>query len=244
VTDGYDDLAWFYDRYWADRFHDAADSALQTLLFDLLPPGGTVIDLCCGSGHLTSRILLRGFRVIGIDRSMGMLTCARRRLPQVPLVCADASRFAIDARADAAVSTFDSMNHILDDTELRATFACVSRALSRGGVFVFDVNTDEAYLTGWDKSATLVEPDAALFIRGGYDPRTRVAETLITAFRLNGTWRRTDVRIPQRPLDGTTLVPMLVATGFTDVELFDAREAGMKGDIAAGRQFVRARRAA
>ena len=79
-------------------------------------------------------------------------------------------------------------------------------------------------------------------MRGSYHRQLRTAETLITAFRLSDAWRRTDVRIEQRPLDEDSLVTALKAAGFGDIAIYDAASAGMPGEIAVGRIFVRARR--
>ena len=110
----YDQLAWFYDRYWGPRFHDAARPALESLLYTRLAPGDSIAELCCGSGHLTEELLARGYRVTGIDNSIEMLRCARRRVPGARLVCADVATGSLTGgQFSGAVSTFDSINHLL-----------------------------------------------------------------------------------------------------------------------------------
>ncbi len=48
-------------------------------LLALLPPSWTVADLGCGTGALTAALAPRVKKVIGVDRSAGMLQAARRR---------------------------------------------------------------------------------------------------------------------------------------------------------------------
>lgn len=51
-------------EYLADRMNDLASS---------LPPGGVVADVGCGPGRDIAFLRTRGFRVIGIDMSLGQL---------------------------------------------------------------------------------------------------------------------------------------------------------------------------
>jgi SAM-dependent methyltransferase len=235
----YDGLAWFYERYWRTRFHDAARPVLGKLLYDTLPAASRVLDLCCGTGHLTRELLSHGYAVVGLDRSIEMLRFAQRTAPDAMLVCADARRFAV-ARCDAVVATFDSVNHLLTAADLAGAFGCAAEALVPGGALVFDVNTAEAYASEWGKSSTVVEDDAALFVRGTYDPATRLGTTKITGFRRDTAWRRADVEILQRCYEPEEISSALAAAGFASVESHAAAAVGMVGDIAVGRRFYRA----
>jgi SAM-dependent methyltransferase len=235
----YDQLAWFYDRYWGPRFHDAARPALESLLYPRLVPGDPVAELCCGSGHLTEELVARGYRVTGIDNSIEMLRCARRRAPEARLVCADvASSPLIAGRFTGAVSTFDSINHLVSPEAVKSTFEFAHRLLRTGSVFVFDVNTEAAYRSEWTKSSAVVEPDAALFVRGSFDETARIGRTLITMFRLLEGWQRLDVEVVQRCYDEGELAGWLFEAGFRDAAIHGAAAIGMTGDLARGRVFL------
>ena len=237
----YDQLAWLYDRYWGPRFHDAARPALETLLYSTLAAGDSIAELCCGSGHLTAELVARGYAVTGIDNSIEMLRFARRRAPAARLLCADVPTSPLTGGTfGAAVSTFDSINHLTSADAVRSTFHFVHRVLRGGGVFVFDVNTDEAYRSEWTKSSAVVESDAALFVRGGYDESTRLGRTLITVFRFLDGWQRTDIEVVQRCYDARELAAWLRDSGFRGVSAHDATAAGMSGDMARGRMFFAA----
>ncbi|RDI35433.1 corrinoid protein-associated methyltransferase CpaM [Lentzea flaviverrucosa] len=45
-----------------------------------VPEGSRVLEVGCGTGGVTAHLLERGCRVIGVDRSPGMLDIARRKL--------------------------------------------------------------------------------------------------------------------------------------------------------------------
>ena len=55
----------------------------------MLPEGGTVLDLGCGTGVPISQVLIeRGFRVYGVDASPTIVASFRARFPTIPVECA------------------------------------------------------------------------------------------------------------------------------------------------------------
>ncbi len=95
-------------------------------------PGERILDLGCGTGHLTAQIAAAGADVIGIDKSAAMLEEARKQYPYLRFEQADATDFAFDAPFDAVFS--NAVLHWVLDAE-RAV-ACIARALKPGGRFV------------------------------------------------------------------------------------------------------------
>src|SRR5580700_6778280 len=75
-------------------------------LIDLLhpQPGERILDLGCGTGHLTAQIAERGADVIGLDASASMIAQARQNYPKLKFVLADARTFELDGRFDAVFS--------------------------------------------------------------------------------------------------------------------------------------------
>ena len=97
-------------------------------LIELLAPqrGERILDLGCGTGHLTHRIAQSGAKVIGLDRSPAMLAEARRNYPELRLVAADATRFEFAAPFDAVFSNA-TLHWILDAEHV---VECVATSLS------------------------------------------------------------------------------------------------------------------
>lgn len=234
----YDRLAWFYDRYWGKEYPRRTWPVLDRLLLSHLPPNALVLDLCCGTGHLTRMLFERGYRVVGLDGSLQMLYYAQEKVPGGRFAVADARAFRLTPRFHGIVSTFESMNHILTLEGLTRAFENAHAALAPQGSFVFDLNMEEAYRTEWGKSSIIVEPDNVCIIRGGYDDRERMGRTDITMFRQKATWQRADVTIFQRCYTGEEVTAALQRAGLHDIRAFDAdRELGMAGDLAIGRTF-------
>ena len=103
-------------------------------MIDLLAPrpGERILDLGCGTGHLTAKIAETGAEVVGIDASSAMVEEARRLYPHIRFEVADARDFAFDEPFDAVFS--NAVLHWVKEPE--KAIACVRNALKPGGRFV------------------------------------------------------------------------------------------------------------
>ena len=106
-------------------------------LVDLLDPvaGQRILDLGCGTGHLTAKIAERGAAVVGIDSSTSMIAQARQNFPKLTFALADARDFRFDEPFDAVFS--NAALHWIHDAE--AVVRCVAAALKPGGRFVLEM---------------------------------------------------------------------------------------------------------
>ena len=111
--------------------HAAFVPALGNAVLDLLAPkaGERILDLGCGDGVLTERIVEAGARVVGFDADPGLLAAARAR--GIETVAGDGQALAFDAEFDAVFS--NAALHWMPDHA--AVFAGVHRALIPGGRF-------------------------------------------------------------------------------------------------------------
>ncbi|MFN2114958.1 MAG: class I SAM-dependent DNA methyltransferase [Anaerolineae bacterium] len=241
----YDPLAEVYAAHWGGTLADAAAAVLEELVLGSLGAGAAVLDLCCGTGDLAGQLSRRGFDVTGLDGSSRMLELAAQRAPGARFVQADARRFELPRQYEAVVSLFDSLNHILASDELAAVFANVLRALEPDGRFLFDLNSEAAYLERWDDELGFVEDDQAVLVRIRYDAVERVGSFHATTFAADpdgeGCWRRFDVTLRQRPYEAGDVSAALLDAGFVDVAAFDA-EADLGLDGHSGRVFYVARK--
>jgi SAM-dependent methyltransferase len=235
----YDDFAWFYNRYWNEEFHSLAFPILERIWLSRLPARARILDVCCGTGYLAGLLASRGHDVTGFDASAEMIRYARENVPTAEFHVCEASQFRSPAHFQAAVSTFDSLNHIVETPELETAFRNVSDALVPGASFAFDMLLEEAYQTHWGEAFALVRDDHVLTITGaGYDFRSHMASCTITMFRLiKGLWRRSDSVVHERCYRVEDIGEALTNAGFHDLTCYDARDLGMAGQLGEGRTF-------
>ncbi len=95
-------------------------------------PGELILDLGCGTGHLTHTIAESGARVIGIDCSTSMIETAQSTYPQLEFHLADAKDFSFASPFDAIFSNA-TLHWIL---EAEQVVRCITASLKPGGRFI------------------------------------------------------------------------------------------------------------
>jgi len=97
----------FAERKWIDQFAD------------LLPAGGAVLDLGCGSGEPIGRHLAdAGFAVTGIDGSAPLIDLCRTRMPAQTWLVGDMRQVALNRRFDGLIA-WHSFFHLARDDQRR-----------------------------------------------------------------------------------------------------------------------------
>jgi ubiquinone/menaquinone biosynthesis C-methylase UbiE len=144
----YDTIAEAYERVWAPRFEMVARQ-----LMVLTPPveGARLLDLGTGTGAVALALgdkLERLHAIVGCDLSPQMLIQARRCVPQLRLVAADAGRLPfLDASFDLATANC-VLSHL---TEYRRALTEVLRVLARPGAFAMSSwgPSSDPYAAAW-----------------------------------------------------------------------------------------------
>lgn len=120
---------WDPDRYAA---HARFVSDLGAPVIELLEPqpGERVLDLGCGDGALTEKLVDAGCRVVAVDSSQQQVRAARER--GIDARVADATALGFDGEFDAVFS--NAVLHWIRDPD--AALAAIHRALAPGGRLV------------------------------------------------------------------------------------------------------------
>jgi SAM-dependent methyltransferase len=238
----YDAFAWIYNRYWGRDVVQRFLPVVEKLVLPHLPPDAHVLDLCCGTGHLAQALVERGYQVMGIDGSEEMIRFARINAPNADFIVEDARDFRLPGAYRAAVSTYDSLNHVTSLEELTRVFGNVAACLRDGGLFLFDLNTEEGYSARWRGSFGIVEDDHVCVVRASFDGSAKVGQTAITIFRSEGeVWLRSDMTLVQRCYADHEIQSALEAAGFADLQVYDAQtDLGWSREV--GRAFFLTRK--
>lgn len=103
-------------------------------LIELLSPkeGEGILDLGCGTGHLTHQIAASGATVVGIDSDPAMIAEARKNYPKLRFEVGDGENFRFTEPFDAVFS--NAAIHWM--TEPGRVVACIWRSLKPGGRLV------------------------------------------------------------------------------------------------------------
>ncbi|MCC6586617.1 MAG: class I SAM-dependent methyltransferase [Bryobacterales bacterium] len=244
VKPEYDAFAWTYHRRWGFEYHAQLLPVLDRLVLTALPAAASILDLCCGTGRVSNSVAQRGFRVTGIDISPEMVAYARELVPAATFEVQDARDVRLPMRFDAVISVFESLNHIIDTSELLLVFGSVRQHLKLGGWFVFDLNREPAFRKFWNLHHVISDHDHVCALRSRFREDTRIGECDVTVFRMDAgeIWQRSDTTITQKCHDIARVRTLLHEAGFDDIRLFDSRDdLGMRGDAAEARTFFRAR---
>ena len=125
------------NKRWDASLYDSKHSFVWKYgseVIDLLSPqtGERILDLGCGTGHLSHQIALSGAEVTGLDLSQTMIDQARKSYPGLRFVVADGGRLPFADVFDAVFS--NAALHWMQEPEQVVT--CIASALKRGGRFV------------------------------------------------------------------------------------------------------------
>lgn len=113
-----------FEAAWLDRF------------LALVPAGGTILDIGCGSGEpITRHLVDRGFRVTGIDSSQKLVALCRARLPGQQWHVADMRSLALGSTFGGLIA-WDSFFH-LTAPDQRAMFPIFRAHAAPGAALMF-----------------------------------------------------------------------------------------------------------
>jgi len=114
-------IADLYDRHAAVWDQDRAKSLFEKPWLDrflaLLPAGGSILDIGCGSAEPIAQYLIAaGHDVTGADSSPAMIALCKRRFPGHGWLVADMRSLSLDRRFDGILA-WDSFFHLTCDDQ-------------------------------------------------------------------------------------------------------------------------------
>ena len=188
-----------------------------------------VVDLGCGTGTLTEMLYDMGFDMIGIDCSEDMLQIAMEKREEsgsdILYLNQDMRELELFSTVGTVVSVCDSLNYILEESDLSKVFDLVHNYLYPGGLFIFDFNTDYKYREVIGNRTIAENRDDCSFIwENEYDEKSGVNEYDLTFFVMDedGRFDRFEETHYQKGYTPEAIKKMLTGTGFEIIEMTDS----------------------
>lgn len=180
-----------YNLRWGSYARSIAPQILEYTKNTMGQSHKSMLDLCCGAGHLSAIFLEHGYSVIGIDLSAEILVYARQNAGdylsqgKAKFFRADASDFTLYNPVSLVISTYDALNHLPDIGALQNCFRAVHSATTPEGLFIFDLNTRLGLKKRWNSITVEDDETLTLINRSIFDEQNNRAWTRITGFIRN-----------------------------------------------------------
>lgn len=143
---GYEVFSFYYDALTENVDYPARAAYFDGLIRrHLRSTGRVLLDLACGTGTMAEELARRGYDVIGVDYSPGMLSQAMDKKYDsglaIQYVQQDMRKLNLYGTVDVTLCTLDSLNHLPSFSDVETVFRRVAAATEPGGLFLFDMNT-------------------------------------------------------------------------------------------------------
>ena len=220
----YIDFASFYDRLMSDCDYDARCEYILRLFDRFGNKPKLTLDLACGTGNFTYRMIEKGIDVIGVDMSAEMLNIAREKADDattLPLfLCQKANELDLYGTVDSCICMLDSVNHITDYDELCDSFKKVSLFMEKDGLFIFDVNTEYKHSCVLADN-TFVTDDGELYTVWSNECDGNTVNIILDFFVKDGeVYRRFTEEFSERAYSDDELKNALQSAGFEMVAIY------------------------
>jgi SAM-dependent methyltransferase len=185
--EAYVEFAFAYDQALGRRFFSSLQPVLDSVLSRYPNLARTHLDLACGTGLAVQHFRKRGFRSLGVDASVPMLSLARKRGSKV--LAGDLRKLPVVGTFGLLTCLYDSLNHMLEWDDLLGAFRGCRPLLDPASILLFDVNHPSVYPRIWGLSEPFVSAgkDHKLVIDTRFFPEARRGVAEISGWaRMNG----------------------------------------------------------
>lgn len=151
MVDASNDVIKLYNDHGADfdrlRGRSLAEKPWLDRFTSLLPQGGSILDIGCGSGEpIAGYFIGNGYDVTGIDTSYPLIEICRTRFPEKRWVVADMRELVLSCRFDGLIA-WHSFFHLKADDQ-RRMFGIFRQHANDGAALMFTAGPGHGEATG------------------------------------------------------------------------------------------------
>lgn len=222
----YNSFARIINEDWGPDVSETLFPDIEKLLLKHLSQPASILDLCCGAGHLARKLQGKGHQITGIDGSSELLDYACNNAPNSKFILDDARYFKLPASFDGVISTDYGLNHLIKLEELTKVFQNIHTALKPNGLFMFDLSLDKRYRGNWNNSLIGdVQDEYAWALKRSYNLEEKTGEIYITIFELtDNNWKRSDITWSVKGYFLEEITIALQNVGFVDINYYNKED--------------------
>jgi SAM-dependent methyltransferase len=208
------DLAAIHHRFYSDFVDSAAPGAIATLRLCGIKRG-VVLDLGCGAGQLSARLLKARYQPVGIDISAAMIRIARRKAPKTRFIRGSIATTTLP-QACAAIALGEVFNYLKSKDEMLRAFGNVFCSLTPGGVLIFDIKEPLPGTSKKLRTSARWGKDWAVAVEVEEDPRAnRLVRKIVTFTKTASRYKKTEETHVQQIYGTKAVGKMLREAGFS-----------------------------
>ena len=223
----YDNFSRFYDRLTDNVEYEKRADYFCRLLSLCGIEGGILLDLGCGTGSMSVKMAEKGFEVIGVDSSVGMLNAAQQKMfesgTRLLLLNQPMQDIDLYGTVDCAICVLDGLNHLESADDVKRTFEKVFLFMNKGGAFAFDVNTIHKHKNVLADNAFVYEFDDLFCVwQNNYNSDDNSVEISLDFFEEeDGVYYRSGESFSEQAYELADISAWLSQAGFEVVGIFD-----------------------
>jgi ubiquinone/menaquinone biosynthesis C-methylase UbiE len=139
VYEAYEQIVEWFDNA---RTKTLMESKYLHLILQYLPPGGSILDLGCGTGEPIAQFFIhKDFKITGVDGSQKMIALCKKRFPTEEWIVSDMRQINFSRQFDAILA-WHSFFHLDHDSQ-RNMFKLFEKHIKPGGILAFTSGEEE-----------------------------------------------------------------------------------------------------
>lgn len=224
----YNEFAYVYDDLMDDFDYEEWFKYIEEIYKKNNVQPKKILEMACGTGNLTYYLAQAGYDLSCFDLSSEMLARADNKLKEfnnVSLYKQNMVDFNMKEEYDSIICICDSLNYILEDSDIKETFKNVYDHLKKDGVFIFDINSYYK-LNNIIGNNVFIEDREDIFYswENFYDDESDICQFYLNFFISvgDGSYERFIEEHYERAYKEEFIIKMLEDIGFTDIKMYRA----------------------